>query len=368
MPSLTIAKKANKSRSSARPSKRHYDELLREFVKVCEGWVRRGQPYLAVILSHELFRFLYPFEPVLNLKLEDPVPFVTSRLKNLVELGKSFASIVLPYPLDWSGWKNGPVEEASLERKTSDLYSSLWRDFKEETLWEEGVKLIQGRLSGEIINKDIRGKEILDMGCGSGRYAIALARLGAKRVVAIDYERRSYARAEELATSRVLPVEFYAGDLLSLPFEDDSFDFVFCNGVLHHTRSIQKGLEELARVLRPSGKAFLYLYATGGIFWQTRRAIRQIFKKIPKEYTLTCLQILGLPPNRFIFSDTWYVPRETHTSRRQLERMLKALGFSYQKVLSKNLFDLDWAVESGEISGAREMWGEGEHRYLLKKG
>jgi hypothetical protein len=78
------------------------------------------------------------------------------------------------------------------------------------------------------------------------------------------------------------------------------------------------------------------------------------------------LRAMGMPSNRFIFCDTWYVPVETHTTREELEKMLSENGFSYQKIISGNPFDLDKALEE-DIPQAAAMWGEGEHRYMLER-
>jgi hypothetical protein len=84
------------------------------------------------------------------------------------------------------------------------------------------------------------------------------------------------------------------------------------------------------------------------------------------KYTQAVLDIIGMPRNRFVFCDVWYVPIEKHTSTVELIKMLKAAGFQYEKIISENLFDLDRALAQG-IKGAQEAWGDGEHRYLLAK-
>jgi hypothetical protein len=77
--------------------------------------------------------------------------------------------------------------------------------------------------------------------------------------------------------------------------------------------------------------------------------------------------MMGMPSNRFIFCDTWYVPVETHTTTDELHTMLEAAGLAYRKVPGRNAFDLDGAIDGGSIPGAREMWGDGEHRYMLRR-
>jgi ubiquinone/menaquinone biosynthesis C-methylase UbiE len=343
---------------------REYEQLLEEFTQLCEGLVEKGLPYLAVILCHELYRFLYPLEPYVNFKNTDPVGFIIDHIKRLITLGQSFSKNVAPYDMNLS-LLSCCEEGQTLEESTSELYSDLWQGFDTDDLTDESFHLLTNRLPKDIIEENIVGKNVLDMGCGSGRYSIALAKAGAGHVIGVDLQSKSFAAAKQWCEDNNLSVQFEEGNVCRLSFDDNIFDFVFCNGVLHHTSSIEKGLQELSRVLKRLGKAFLYLYASGGVFWTTRRALRRVFKKIPIFYTKSILQIIGMPSKRFVFCDTWYVPQEIHTTKKQLVEMLEKAGFSYQKITGNNTFDLDAAIERN-VAGAKKMWGDGEHRYILE--
>ncbi|MBN1353835.1 MAG: methyltransferase domain-containing protein [Candidatus Omnitrophica bacterium] len=347
------------------PLKR-YKKYLKEFAGVCEDMIDSGMPYMAVILNHELFRYLYPEEPFTNFFHKDPVIFITRHLKKLTSLAKACLKSVKPYDMNFAKY-NSLVKPDSLEETTSVLYADLWKRFDRKTLSGESVRLLSTRLPKRVIRDHIKGKTVLDLGCGSGRYTIALYKLGAKKVIGIDYRKESYRAAQEYAKKRNLQITFKEGDCVNLKFPSESFDFVFCNGVLHHTKSIENGILQIKKVLKKGSKAFLYLYADGGIFWDTRVAMRKIFKKIPRDYTQKVLELINLPPNRFIFCDSWYVPIETHMRRNHLEDMLDRLGFDFKKIASRNSYDLD-SVQVRMVKGAKVMWGEsGEHRYILSK-
>ncbi len=343
-----------------------YYALLSEFVVSCKNLIDKGYPYLVVILCHELYRFLYPVEPYADFNNVDPVGFSIAQIKRLLELSRNFSTVIVTYPINFIKTDYDRWQSTALEKTTSNLYSELWKGFDNKSLVEESLRLFRNRLPQNAIDNYIVGKDVLDMGCGSGRYSIALARVGAKRTVGVDVQSRSFEAAQEYCQQHQLAAEFREGNVQHLPFDEAEFDFVFCNGVIHHTDSIEKGLMELRRVLKSPGRAFLYLYAAGGIFWTTRNALRQIFKRIPLEYTQAVLTIIGLPSNRFIFCDTWYVPVETHTTQAELEAMLEKVGFRFSKVIGKNPFDLDGAIERS-VTDARLMWGDGEHRYILEK-
>lgn len=341
----------------------HYERQLEDFKTVCLELIANGMSYQAIVLNHELYRFLYPIEPYANFEHKDPANFLSQHLTQLCDLGRTLSKTI-------SGYDKPEVsftEEASakeLEIKTSDLYSSLWKLFSKETLAEESRKLVENRIPEDIIAKYIKGKNVLDMGCGSGRYSIALAGLGAKHVTAVDFQAKAFTAAEEFCKESNLPVVFQEANVLELPFADAEFDFVYSNGVLHHSRSWTQGVSEFNRVMKTAG--YLYLYATGGFFWTGRRVMREIFTHIPEKYTRSVLKVIGLPSNRFIFMDTWYVPVEGHIVRSELINEFDRHNVKYDRLYSDVEFDPDYALKR-EMKDAEIVWGEGEHRYLLTR-
>ncbi len=340
---------------------RYYD-ALDQFKQLNLALVENGQAGLAVVLSHELFRFLYPSEPHASFTHTDPVAFAVDHIHKLNVLAETAHSTIRGYNFDLATL----VEQDSepVETKTSDFYSDLWAKFDRAALTEESSRLLQRRLPAAVIDARIGGKKVLDMGCGSGRYSIALAALGASEVVAVDYQAKAFRRAETYANEADLPITFREADVLNLPFADRSFDFVFSNGVLHHTRDWARGLAEYARVMKTSG--YLYTYACGGIFWNSRDVMRDIFKRIPRDYAMRMLHLIGLPANRFIFMDAWYVPIELHLKKADLIVEFDRHGLAYESVPSLATFDPAYGLSLG-IPGAGIMWGEGEHRFLLTR-
>jgi ubiquinone/menaquinone biosynthesis C-methylase UbiE len=97
------------------------------------------------------------------------------------------------------------------------------------------------------------GERALDVGAGAGALAFALAPLVAE-VVGVDREPELLARARHRAPANVTFVE---GDATALPFEDASFDLVGTLRTLHHVHRPELAVAELARVLRPGGRALV---------------------------------------------------------------------------------------------------------------
>lgn len=95
----------------------------------------------------------------------------------------------------------------------------------------------------------IAGQQILDVGTGTGRGAIALAARGA-RVTGVDASAEMLAVARRRAQETGVQVEFVQGDAHGLAYPDRSFDAVVCLRVLMHTPDWRQSLGELCRVAR----------------------------------------------------------------------------------------------------------------------
>jgi SAM-dependent methyltransferase len=95
----------------------------------------------------------------------------------------------------------------------------------------------------------LAGKTVLDVGTGTGRAAIALARRGA-RVTGVDASAEMLAVAQRRAKDAGVDVTFQQGDAHALAAADGAFDYVVCLRVLMHTPDWRQSLAELCRVAR----------------------------------------------------------------------------------------------------------------------
>lgn len=102
------------------------------------------------------------------------------------------------------------------------------------------------------------GKTVLDLGCGGGFMAEALARRGAV-VTGIDPAGGAIAIATHHAALQELPIRYLVAAGETLPLPDRSMDCVVCVDVLEHVQDLGAVLDEVARVLRPGG---LFLFDT----------------------------------------------------------------------------------------------------------
>lgn len=97
----------------------------------------------------------------------------------------------------------------------------------------------------------LRGLSVIDLGCGTGRHALRMAKAGAS-VEAVDFSAGMMGRARKKASG--LPVRFHAHDLAKrLPFPAASFDRVVCGLVLDHIRDLSAFFKETRRLCKTDG-------------------------------------------------------------------------------------------------------------------
>lgn len=104
-------------------------------------------------------------------------------------------------------------------------------------------------------------KEILDAGCGNGRWSFGFAKLGAN-VTAVDINQVALDETKEHLKDFSVQKEFIQSPLENLKeaLEGRQFDMVFSWGVLHHCESFNKALDELVGCVKEGGVLYLYLY------------------------------------------------------------------------------------------------------------
>jgi SAM-dependent methyltransferase len=146
---------------------------------------------------------------------------------------------------------------------------------------------------------DIRGKSVLEIGCGRGVFAAYLAGAGA-RVVAADFSPSAVAHAER----RIAPLGGTAivADIQQIPFADASFDLVVSQETLEHVPRPEAGLAELVRVTRPGGR----LIITGPNYLSLMGLYRIGLRMVGRRYSE-----LGQPINQPLI-----LPRQVRRVRR----------------------------------------------------
>ena len=94
------------------------------------------------------------------------------------------------------------------------------------------------------------GDRVLDAACGTGDLAIADLKAGAGRVTGLDFSEKMLERARKKNAA----IEWIQGDMLALPFADETFDAATVGFGVRNVENLELGLRELRRVLRPGGR------------------------------------------------------------------------------------------------------------------
>lgn len=148
---------------------------------------------------------------------------------------------------------------------------------------------------------DIRGKLLLDLGCGAGENSVYFAKQGAN-CVAADYSPGMVEVALKLAAANHVQVKGCTANAMALDFDDNTFDFVYASNLLHHIPEPKIALREMHRVLKPGGKV---------CFWDPLKhnPIINIYRRIATEVRTEDEMPLDINIVNYIkplFSDTVY--------------------------------------------------------------
>lgn len=227
---------------------------------------------------------------------------------------------------------------------TAALFGDLWRRYDHD-LFEQSVQLFYDRFRANGFDlESLRGKRCIDVGCGGGRLSIAMARLGAAEVIGCDISEEGLQdarrRAEGLAN-----VRFERASALELPFEDESFDFVLCNGVLHHTPDPVRGFTEITRILKRGGRCFVLLYGKDGLRWPTVMKIRPHAQAMGYALVDEAIQLADLPANKQrTFLDDFFVPHIAFYDGDEIRDLFSSHGYRDMQRWTKGKLDHESSV------------------------
>ena len=150
-----------------------------------------------------------------------------------------------------------------MARKDAETYYDEFSSWYEKERGR-GYHAFLDRMEIEAAAPHIRGKEILEAGCGTGLVLEGLSHIAA-RAVGVDISAGMLERARDRG------LEVVKGSVVDLPFDDDSFDVVVSFKVLAHIPDLGRALAECARVTRPGGTLILEFYNRNSIRYLVKR-------------------------------------------------------------------------------------------------
>ena len=137
----------------------------------------------------------------------------------------------------------------------------------------------------EIVGKN-NPKQILDIATGTGDLALMMAELNPDKIIGLDISEGMLAVGKEKIANVNLSekIEMVVGDSEEMPFDDDTFDAITVSFGVRNFANLDKGIQEIARVLKPSGVL---------VILETSNPTKFPFKQGYKLYTNLFLPVIG---------------------------------------------------------------------------
>ena len=156
-------------------------------------------------------------------------------------------------------------------------------DDNKQSILEKGNKNILAQKFKKFIGYK---KKVLEVGCGTGQLSIYFSLGTNNQIVAFDPTIQSLNLAKNFAKkNNITNIEFVNADIFDDVLVDNYFDFVWCNGVLHHTKDPYKAFQLVCKALKDEGYILIGLYNKIG-------RIRTLFRKyLSKIFGLKVLEI-----------------------------------------------------------------------------
>jgi len=138
------------------------------------------------------------------------------------------------------------------------------------------IEEAQRGLSKLIPNEGFQGRSFLDIGCGSGLHALAAARLGVARILAVDIDPDSVGTTRALLSGHKIGIPWQADEISVFdlyPARQGTFDIVYSWGVLHHSGDMWAAVETASALVGPGGLFVFALYRTTSMdpFWKREK-------------------------------------------------------------------------------------------------
>lgn len=208
---------------------------------------------------------------------------------------------------------------------TAALYDDLWNRFNRDD-FEFALAESEGyyKLPGEAV----KGKRCLDAGCGVGFFVTRLFRAGAAEVCAIDIGKKNIANTRHWNEAWKDKLTVREQSVLDLDFPASSFDFVHCNGVLHHTEDPERGFRNLVNVTKSGGRTVIGVYGAGGLMPLSIGILRKVVKVLPYRLVSSLIaRLFPKPYDQYLILDFLFVPIVNRYREDEIREWFKKSGY-----------------------------------------
>jgi ubiquinone/menaquinone biosynthesis C-methylase UbiE len=134
-------------------------------------------------------------------------------------------------------------------KKQYDLYAKEYDEKRHKPEWAFWNNYLDTPAVAKLLGKNLRGRQVLDLACGTGIFSRKMTALGAK-IIGLDTSQSMI----KIASARAAKTRFIVGDARRLPFETGSFDIVVSNLLIHYLKDLKPLFAEIDRVLVADGE------------------------------------------------------------------------------------------------------------------
>lgn len=158
-------------------------------------------------------------------------------------------------------WSGNPMAYDWNDRVKLERFSKEWFDEIDRRFIHGARLFAHGKEPFDRIMPfdQLRGKRVLEIGCGMGLHSELLVRHGAD-LTSVDLSETSVMATRKRLALRGLQARVEKMDAVNLEFADAEFDFVWSWGVIHHSAQTARIVQQISRVLRPGGEARVMVY------------------------------------------------------------------------------------------------------------
>ena len=254
------------------------------------------------------------------------------------------------------------------EKSHQELFQKLWTNYTFKEYVSDRIGRYRKRIKINNLKKLIKGKSIIDFGCGHGNFLVAAAMEGCSFGYGIDYGKESINFSNKVKNKLKLgnKLKFKIGSVYSTKLKSNSFDIAIQNGVFHHLDAPTKAYKELYRVLKKKGYAWFYTDGGGGIRDIIGDMSQNILKNININFKINKIRSLNLSYSKqYHMSDNTNAKYE-HYDYKTYIKFLKKLGFHNFTQLNGGM-DTDFDKPFRKDKYFKLKFGSGDLRILCQK-
>jgi SAM-dependent methyltransferase len=214
----------------------------------------------------------------------------------------------------FAGCEHGILEVSVENLKQAESHFAFGKNWASyaQLIDEHHIEEAEKGLLKLIPASEFKNRSFLDIGCGSGLHALAAAKLGVGRILAVDLDADSV-RTTEVLLSRMkvsIPWQARVMSVFDLdPGQQGVFDIVYSWGVLHHTGSMWEAVDKAASMVAPNGLLAIALYRRTRLdpFWKIEKRLyakaAPLVQNLMRRGYITAFQLARLASGRGKFRD-----------------------------------------------------------------